>query len=227
MRRPRSGLPGLAHFARGRGHSGWSLIEMIVAMGLGALVLLVVSSTLISTSKVTRSQSERALRQSILQTVMRHLEATLRSSMVAAVSYYRSDTPDAAVLSAQCLQTGFIQEVPKLQTRWRVFLWDATTKKLYMADTLPHPEQPTEAVPLKMTEPQMQALLASDLPPARVLLEGRLIAERVTDFTYSLEEGPLYKVEVEMDVPVIERDHASEAVEHLKATVEIHPRNRF
>ena len=73
----------------------------------------------------------------------------------------------------------------------------------------------------------MQALLASDLPPARVLLEGRLIAERVTDFTYSLEEGPLYKVEVEMDVPVIERDHASEAVEHLKATVEINPRNRF
>jgi hypothetical protein len=213
---------------RRRARSGWSLVEVTVCLGLAALVMLVVTNTLISTSRITRAQNQRAMRQAGLQAIMRHLEVTLRSSLVAAVSWQRSTSPDAAILAAQCQQPGFITTTPRLQTRWRCFLWDAANRKLYMGDSLAAGgfAAPPESKAQMMAPAQMTAILARELPPSGNLLEGRPISDRVTELKYSLEEGPLFKVEVELDVPPNDRGDSSDALERLRASVLIHPRNR-
>ena len=207
--------------------AGWTLIEAIVAMGLALVVLMVVSRTLISTSRATQAQNQRAMRQASLQSAMRHLETMLMQSLVSGVGWRPS--AGGGVLTAHCLQGGFITTTPKLQTSWRVVLWDETRRKLYMGDstTAGGFTAPLEDKAQIMPQAQMDAILAGEMPPVYTLFKGRPIADRVTNFEYELEEGPLFRIELEIDVPPRANPEPGDAAERLKASVLIQPRNRI
>ena len=207
---------------------GWTLIEVLVAISLFSLMMVIVSRTLILTSKTTRAQTQRSLRQASLQSTLRHLENVLQRSAVAGVSWLR--VPDVgAVLAAQPIQDGPITtEVPHTQPFWRCFVWDEAARTMTMGESQDPggfpPPLPSKFQVMPMA--QLQAILDNETPLTGTHVRGRRVADRVTDFNYQLEVGPLMLLELELDVPPGDSAGLPAAQERLRALVRIHPRNR-
>ncbi|GMU55530.1 MAG: hypothetical protein AMXMBFR33_46760 [Candidatus Xenobia bacterium] len=202
---------------------GWTLVEALVAMALASIIFLVVAGVLHSTSRVTRIQTQRSLQQTRLQAIVGHLEKVLIGCSPAGVSWRRSASPDAAVLAAHCYRTDtFTSPQPRWEALWRCFVWDASTGQLYLAQNAT--PVPSDTRPQAMTPGQLDTFLQSALPGPN-LVEPRLLASRVTDFRYTLEPGPLFRVEVEVDVPVYDQQTQA-ATPRLRVVRQIHPRNQ-
>ncbi len=198
-------------------------MEALVAMALASIIFVVVAGVLHSTSRVTRIQTQRSLQQTRLQSIVAHLEKVLVGCSPAGVSWRRSAGPDAAVLAAHCYRIDtFTSPQPRWEESWRVFVWDASTGQLFLARNAT--PVPSDTRPQAMTPPQLDAFLSSALPGPN-LVEPRLLASRVTDFRYTLEPGPLFRVEVEVDVPAYDQQTRA-AVPRLRVVKQIHPRNQ-
>ncbi len=203
---------------------GWTLVEALVALALASIVFLVVAGVLHSTSRVTRIQTQRSLQQTRLQTIVGHLEKVLVGCSPAGVSFRRSAAPDAAVLAAQCYRTDtFTSPQPRWEAFWRCFVWDVPNQQLYLCRT--STPIPSDTRPQAMTAVQLDAFLQSALPGPN-LVEPRLLASRVTHFAYTLEPGPLFRVEVEVDVPQYD-EQTRTAVPRLRVTRLLHPHNQL
>jgi type II secretory pathway pseudopilin PulG len=203
------------------------LIEVMVAIGIFSLVMLIVSGALMQTSKITKAQTQRSLRQANLQSTMRHLETALRHSALAGVSWHRAASV-GAVLAAQPIQDGVITTgAPATQPFWRCFVWDENARTLSMGESTDAGgfAPPSTSRYQAMSVAQMGAILASETPLSGTLLQGRRVADRVTNFAYGLESGPLMRIEIELDVPL--DDRAPDAQERLRGSIKIHPRNRI
>lgn len=205
---------------------GWTLIETMVAIALFGFVLLFVARILSTTARVTRAQTSRSLRQASLQATMRHVERVLQRAPAAAVGWY-SSAADGAVLAAHCLSdnpTG----PPQAGTFWECFVWDKQARKVFMGRSLASAGFPAPPPRFQlMPTAQMQAILAGETPYTGTTIEGHPIADRVTDFRFELITGPLYKLDIELDVPPGDYTGVPDMQERLRASVSLHPRNRI
>ena len=208
-----------------RGAGGWTLIETMVAIGLFAFVMMVVTLTLISTSRVTRAQTARSLRQASLQSTMRHVERVLQRAPVVGVKWLRT-APDGAVLAAHCLRDGPLTSATTCETYWQCFVWDQQSRKMFMGRSLDAGFPPPPARFEPMPDAQLQAIMDAETPYTGSRFEGHQIADRVTDFSFELRPGPLYKIELELDVPAGDNANLPDVMERQRASVILHPRNR-
>lgn len=206
---------------------GWTLVEAVVAIALASIVLLVVAQVLSTTSRLTRVQTHRSLQQTRLQAVARQVEKTLLGCSAAGVSWQRSSNPNAGVLATHSYQSGSFTTDPRWEPYWRCFVWDAASGRLYLTQSPSSGSNPvpSETRPQAMTLAQLDALLQGTLPGPN-LVEGRLLADRVTYFGFSLEPGPLFRIEIEVDVPAHENQDTT-AIPRLRVVKLIHPRNRI
>lgn len=205
---------------------GWTLIETMVAMMLFAFVMLIVARILSSTAKVSKAQTSRSLRQASLQATMRHVERVLQRAPAAAVTWH-SSAADGAVLAAHCLADD-PATAPTGETFWECFVWDKPSRKITMGKSLPIAGFPAPTPRFQlMPNAQMQAILAGETPYTGTTIEGHPIADRVTDFQYELLSGPLFKIDIELDVPPGDYAGMPDMQERLRASVSLHPRNRL
>lgn len=209
--------------------AGWTLIELMVAVGLFMFVMLFVTMILLSTSRITRAQTSRSLRQATLQSTMRHLEKALLSAPVLAVSW-RHEPGQGALLAAQGLADGPTSPTATAPSQpfWKCFLWDQATRTLIMGESQ---AGGGFAAPLTtrfqpMPAAQLQALLDGETPLVGNLLRGRPIADRVTDFSYRLEDGPLYHIELELDIPPRDGAAPADVLERQRARLQLSPRHK-
>ena len=79
----------------------------------------------------------------------------------------------------------------------------------------------------EMPDDQIQAILDSETPYSGSNIKGRPIADRVTDFNYELLDGPLYKIDLELDIPPGDHADIPDVKERQRASVTLHPRNRI
>lgn len=211
-----------------RARQGWSLIETLVAISLFSLILLVVTGSLTSTSRLTRAQVQRSVRQSLLQSSMARMEKLLQRSAVAGIAWLRTPS-QGAVLAAHCLQQGCVTTaLPTYEPHWQCLIWDEAGHSLFLAESQAAGgfAAPAATHLQAMPAAQLQALLTQETPLTQVLVRGRRLADRVVGFNYTLETGPLFLLELEMDVPPFDRNPAT-AKERLKASLRVHPRNRI
>ncbi|MBI3925224.1 MAG: prepilin-type N-terminal cleavage/methylation domain-containing protein [Armatimonadetes bacterium] len=203
---------------------GFTLVEALVAVALVGIVLLVVDRVLVSTSRLTRAQTQRSLQQTRLQAVAGQVEKTLLGCRAAGVSWQRSASPDAGILAAHAYQSGSFTADPRWEPFWRCFVWDASSGRLYLTQspTSGSFPIPSEARPQAMTPAEMDGLLQATLPGPN-LVNGRLLAQRVTDFRFSLVPGPLFRIEIEVDVPAYDAQETTAAA-RLRVVKLIHPR---
>ncbi len=209
--------------------AGWTLVELVVAIGLFALVMGIVSWVLLQTSRTSQAQSQRSLRQASLQSSVRHIERVLRRSPVAGIIWRQHTTPPGAVLAAHALKEGVItSNSAAFEPYWQCVLWDGRERELYLGQSLtsggfdPAPTGRPKQMPLA----QLDAIVAAELPFSGQLIQGRPLAQQVTDFVYTVEQGPLFRVELEIQVPKHDHDKANEIKERLRAVTRLHPRNR-
>ncbi len=114
---------------------GWTLIETIVARGLFVVVMMIVTMTLISTSRVTSAQTARSLRQASLQSTMRHVERLLQRTPAVGVKWLRND-PDGAVLATHCFVEGPITATGAAEGFWSCIVWDQQARKMYVGESV-------------------------------------------------------------------------------------------
>lgn len=209
--------------------SGWTLIETMVAVGLAAMVMTIVTHTLLSTSRVTKAQTQRSIRQATLQTAMRHLENALQRSAVAGVSWHTAAPTGAVLATHPLVDTTAPATPPPTQPFWRCFVWDQQARTLTMGESLDPGGLPAPSTTRFQAMPnaQLQAILDNETPTAGTHLRGRRVADRVTDFVYRLDIGPLYHIELELDVPKGDDPGLPDAQERLRARLDLHPRNRM
>jgi type II secretory pathway pseudopilin PulG len=207
---------------------GWSLIELMVALGLFGFVMLFVSMTLLSTSRMTQAQTSRSLRQATLQSSMRHLEKVLQRAPVLGVSWLQ--TTEGAILATHGLANGPMPATASAPTQpyWNCFLWDRQARTLSMGESqnaggFPAPSS-SRHQPMPST--QLQAILAGETPLVGNLLKGRRLADRVTDFVYRLESGPLYHLELELDIPPGDHAEPPDVQERQRAVLRLYPRHK-
>ncbi len=179
-----------------RAHQGWTLVETAVAVALAATVMLVVTLTLINTSRVTRIQTQRSLHQGRLQVVVRQAERMLRNSSPAGVSFGQAN-PNGKVLAAHCLEEGNLSGAPRWDAFWTCMVWDSVNGRLFLTRNPSSVVAPLQSRPQAMTPADLNTLMLGPLPGP----QGRLLADRITHFYFSLEPGPLFRLEVEVDIP--------------------------
>ena len=208
-----------------RGAQGWTLVETMVAVGLFAFVMGIVTMILLSTSRVTRAQAARSLRQASLQSTMRHVERVLQRAPVIGVKWIRT-APDGAVLAAHCLRDGPLTSATICESYWRCLVWEQQSGKMFMGRSLDAGFPPPPARYEPMPDAQIQAILQAETPYTGSRFDGHQIADRVTDFSFELMPGPLYKIELELDVPPGDNADLAAVKERQRASVTLHPRNR-
>jgi type II secretory pathway pseudopilin PulG len=205
------------------------LIELMVAIGLFAFVMLFVTATLFSTSRVTKAQTSRSVRQATLQSTMRHVENVLRKAPVVGVRWLRS-APNGALLAAQGIQDGPLSSTlsPLSQPHWKCVLWDEQARTLTMGESQVAGGYPAPATShyQPMPDAQMQAIIDGETPLVGTLLRGRRIADRVTDFVFEVAPGPLYQIELELDVPPGDNADLPDVKERQRASLRLYPRQK-
>lgn len=201
---------------------GWTIPEALVGMALLSVVMLVVTMVMLSTSRITRRQSQQSLQQTRLQVVAAKLESALLGCSPRGVSWLRSSAPDAAILATHPFRSDrFTLPQPRWETLWRCFVWDVTRRRLYFMPTPVPGAAPSDVRCEAMTPGQMGAFL----PVALAAPDSRLLSDRVTHFAYALEPGPLFRIELEIDVPTYD-GQGQTASRKLEVTRLINPRNQ-
>lgn len=185
-----------------RSLAGWTLIEAMVALGLLAVVMGVVTHTLSSTARTTRDQLTRSLQQTHLETAVRHLEGLLGRTTVSGLRWLHQPGR-GALLAAHELQDGPITtSQPRTREFWRLVLWDESEQTLIWAQSRSRAEYPPPSPERFESMPQAQAeAVLQELPATSLLGESRRLATRVTRFDYLLEPGPLARLELELLLP--------------------------
>lgn len=193
----------------------------MVVLGLGGVVLVIVSLTLNSTVRVTTLQTQRGSIQGRLQTIAAELEVVLQRSCNAGVAWLPPASPGGkAVLTVHPHQTACITTLPQWELTYRCYVWDGTAKQLRLVESPPGPPALTAPTPDRpQIPPPAELTLLATTPLGR----ARLLSKDVSNFTYSQEAGPLVKlvVEIEGNVP------NSASVEKFRVERLIHLRNRI
>ncbi|MGE0487703.1 MAG: hypothetical protein AB7S38_00665 [Vulcanimicrobiota bacterium] len=203
---------------------GWTIIEAVVGLGLAAIVMVVVSQVLVSTSKLTQKQTQESLAAARLQAAMHQVEEMLFNSSAAGMTFYRGTSPDGGILAVHPFEAGAFPGAPRWLDHWECVVWDAGSGRLYTTSSpSAAAAAPTQDDVQAMTVAECDQVLQAVLPGPN-LVNGHLLAEQVTDFRVSLEPGPLFRIEVELEVPANEHQNGPSR-EHLRAVKLIHPRN--
>lgn len=184
-----------------RASGGWTLIEAVLATALAAVVLVIVAQVLSTTARQTRAQTMRNLYRTQLEVVIAKMERLLLPGPCAGVAWKRADTPGGAVLAIHGTPSGPFVGTPRWEPYWQCFVWNTETGELR---GLRRPSggsgtAPASTQPQAMTEQEMDEVLGDAM--GRNGGETGLLLQRVTDFRWKVEQGPLYRLEIEVDIP--------------------------
>ena len=185
-----------------RHQRAWTLIEILVVMALGGVVLLVVTRLFESTNKVTQVQTQRALLQGQLQSVLWELEQSLQGACSAGIAWRPASAGQPALLVVHPYQTGAINLQPQWSPYWRCFIWDQAGQALYFKQIPPGPpalSAPSVGQPQIPTSADMAQI---GLNPSQA---GKLLSNSVSNITYAREVGPLVRISVELEKSIPNR----------------------
>jgi type II secretory pathway pseudopilin PulG len=169
---------------------GWSLVEILVVLGLLALFTVVVARTLGASLRFSRQELERSTAHGSLMVCLSTMERILQRSCVAGVAW-RPGSP--ALLAVHTQPEGKATASPLWDASWTCFLWGE--RQLWQRTSPPFPA----LTPPPIERPQAPAgglLGALTDTPWR---GSRLLARQVSEFQYSLSPGPIVNLRVEVE----------------------------
>jgi Tfp pilus assembly protein PilW len=201
---------------RGR-DKGWTIIEAMVALFLATIVLIVVGTVLRAGFRFSKMQSAATTQRTRMRVSLRHLERVLRGSSPKAVSWLQI-ADSASVLSSHPFRQGDFVSGPSWATHWECFVWDKSTRELRFLNTAGPIAAAPEDEPTAMTTEQLTTVAGLSST------SSRLLANRVTNFQYSQEPGPFFKIELEMELPRHENQR-EESPGRVRASRKFIPRN--
>lgn len=192
---------------------GWTLPEMVVVSMLTAVVMLIVSGTLASTSRWTRLESQKGFTMGRMQSCLSQIEAYLQRSCSAAVAYRAPVPGQPGVLAMHLQDPAPYASTPLWQAQWTCLAYDPGRKELRQFSGAPAPA-PRTSLPIAPTVAQMAQL---------AVLGGRqrVLAGDVIDFDYALLQGPVAQVRLRLKIEV-----GRSQAEVLEMSRKIYFRNR-
>jgi hypothetical protein len=199
--------------------SGWSLPELLLACLLGGVVLLIVSGTLASTSKLTRLESQRGFAMGQLQSSLAQIQSILQRSCSAGVSYQAPPPAGVGVLAVHLQDPASYVTTPLWQPNWTCLTWNTRQQELRQFLCPPIPgaiAAPRTSLPQAATPAELTLMAAAS---GR---QRRLLASDVTYFDYSLLVGPVAQISLELEIDV-GRQHS----EKVRLFRKIYFRNRI
>ena len=172
---------------------GWSLVEMMVALGLMSIVMAIVAMTFIRTNRFSMGQNQRAAIQGSIQQISKELESVLQRTCNDGISWQPAGV-QPALLGIHCLQDG--SSVPNLRYEnvYHCYLWDKANQRLTSTICPPGPGSPSAPPtdrPQKLAPAQITALVNAG-PGTKLLAEG------VSNFDVTFVSGPLVRFTVEI-----------------------------
>ena len=171
---------------------GWTLIEMLVVVGLMGLLAACIALMLSGILRSSREEMARSHLQSLLMVAMNRLERTLQRSCLEGLSYVPGPP---ALLAVHTQPEGVLPRVPVWDPFWVTFLWHEG--RLLMRSSPPHPALTAPSIqgPRALAEPQLSQVLASPLQ------HSRLLAENVSLFRVDLGHSGSVEFELELQRP--------------------------
>ncbi|MBX3170584.1 MAG: type II secretion system protein [Candidatus Eremiobacteraeota bacterium] len=169
---------------------GWSLPEVMLVSALMAVVLLIVTSTLASTSRWTRQESQRGFAMGQLQSVLAHVESLLQRSCRAGVAYQPPAHGASGVLAMHLQDPAPYVSTPLWEAHWTCLSWNPERRQVHH---FPSPVPARTQLPLLPSPAQLDQMAAG---------AGRrnLLASDVTDFDYALLVGPVAQIRLELEI---------------------------
>lgn len=156
---------------------GLTLVEMLVAAGLGSILLLLFFMLLVPSMQYSGRETARAEVQQQSVLAFNAIENAIRGSASGGIAIFPKGTPGRpAGLAVQPLQD--VDDLGRLvwQDQFTVFFWDSTSKKLHSKTWPPKipglTKSPVKGRPTAMIESDYIALLTSPNPSLRTLAYG-------------------------------------------------------
>lgn len=175
--------------------AGWTLAETLVALSLGAVIVVIISQTLTSTTRASNQEMQRGFMQTQLQSVAVEVERALQRTNSHGVAWLPPGAGRPAVLAVHAQKAGAITNRPEWEASWHCFLWDPEAHTLYERICPPGLTAP----PTQMATPPDAAglRLIAALPPA-----GRLLSTGVSSFVYTTQPGPVCQLDLELEAAI-------------------------
>lgn len=168
----------------------WSLPEIMVVAVLTGTVLLIVSSTLASTSRWTRLESQRGFAMGHAQTILARVESLLQRSCSAGVAYQAPAGGLPAVLAMHLQDPAPFVSNPLWEPRWTCLSWHPVRKQLH---NFAGPAPARTQLPLIPTLAQLNQM-------ASYTGRRNLLAGDVSDFDYAMLSGPVAQIHLELEI---------------------------
>jgi hypothetical protein len=168
---------------------GWSLPEAMFVSMLTALVVLIVTNTLASTSRWTRLESQKGFAMGQLQSTLAQIETLLQRSCSAGVAYLPPVSGRPAILAMHLQDPAAYASTPLWEAQWNCLSWGRQELRHFTS-----PGARTN-LPLAPTPAQLDQFAASTG-------RQRLLVGDVTDFQYSLLVGPVAQVRLRLEIDV-------------------------
>lgn len=193
---------------------GWTLPEMAVVSMLTAVVMLIVTGTLASTSRWTRLESQKGFTMGRMQSCLAQIEAYLQHSCSAGVAYRPPSSGQPGVLAMHLQDPAPYASTPLWEAHWTCLSYSPGSKELRQFTGAPAPA-PRTGLPIAPTAAQLAQLAAQTG-------RQRLLTGDVINFDYALLVGPVAQVRLQLKIEV--GRNQSEVVEMSR---KIYFRNRI
>jgi hypothetical protein len=199
---------------------GWSLAELLVVSLLTAVVLLVVSFTLASTSRLTHLEAQRGFAQGHMQATLARIEHLLQRSCAAGVGWLAPTAGQFGVLAVHPQEAGNYLDLPHWEDHWSCLLWDTARSELWLRSCPPGP--PAVTAP-RTDRPQLPDASQLQQIATTSAARSQLLSRSVSFFDYRLEVGPIAHLILELQIAVPRKARP----EPLRIERRLHFRNRI
>jgi len=202
-----------------KSRAAWTLPEVLVVSVMTAVIVMIVTTTLASTSRLTNLEAQRGFTQGHMQVTLARIEQLLQSSCAAGVSWLPGSPAQPALLCIHPQSPDPYPDLPAWKNQWSCLLWNSQRKELSLRTCPPAP--PSLAGP-RTDRPQLptlaeQAQIAQSTPARQ-----HLLSRNVTFFEYQLEVGPVAHLTLELEILIPRK----KTPEKMRIERRLHFRNR-
>lgn len=204
-----------------RARRAWTLPEVLLVSVMTAVVVLIVSGTLASTSRLTHLESQRGFALGRLHSTFSRIEALLQRSCTAGVEFLPPSSPRPALLAIHPQTAGPYATTPVWEPFWICLSWNPTTREIRQWTCPPEPvglAAPRTQMPIVPSAAEMLQI-ASSTSGRRHLLCGQ-----VTVFDVQQQVGPLVQLHLELE---IDEGRGRAQKEKLEMSGKVYLRNRI
>lgn len=183
-----------------RAQRGWTLIEAVVTTALMSALLVITLYLFSPTMKIALQEMHKTALQSQSVLLFTKLEKAFQATNASGIAWVSNDPDKCRVLVIHPQDVeGLTNGNPTWKPEWNCWSWDPTTRILKSFSAPPYGGLPVPAIgtPQIPTLAQLQSLQTVSTTGAA------LMASEMTDFQYRLEPGPLARLEIELQYPVI------------------------